>query len=545
MQEAIADASEAGIGGIGSAAQLLAGGPSVAATSSSAAELKARRVSGFWLSQYLSVQQQGAFACLSLFAAIFDTAGAAAVLHGVGPTVQQQADVAEILRGLRDVGVVQEVQQPAVSGQPRHSMHPLVRDLGAELRGKQPADGQDAATIGFVAYMLRKGGTELAALERTAAAAPVAARLLAWEARNFAAMLRIVAAPCQTRAGAMLQEDSLKGKTCRKALDDMSAALSYWGQLALAAEAGRVAWKARRRWPEHPDTLASMANLSLRLSEVAQYEAAANMTQQVVTVRQRVQGPKHPETLTSMADLSDNLTSLQQWEAAAEISQQVLTARQRVLGPEHPDTLDSMKCLILDLGALGRKEAAAEVAQQLLTAQQRVLEPDHPDTLDSMCGLSRRLSELEQYEAAAELAQQVLTARQSVQGPDHTDTLDTMDDLSMMLAELGQPEAAADMARQALAARQRVLVLDDPSTPSSFSDLSIRLAALGEHGPAVDMARQALAGHLRVLGPEHPNTWRSMDGLGERLAESGDHEAAAEMARQAQAARDSSWTSAP
>ena len=76
-----------------------------------AAELEARRVSGFWLSRYLSANQKHATACLSLFAASFDAGGAAAVVHGPDAVSQQQDAVVEMLRGLRGVSVVQEVQQ--------------------------------------------------------------------------------------------------------------------------------------------------------------------------------------------------------------------------------------------------------------------------------------------------------------------------------------------------------------------------------------------------------------------------------------------------
>ena len=153
--------------------------------SGAAAELEDRRVSGFWLRQYISPELQKATACLSLFAATFDAVGASAVLHGPDATSQQQEDAVKMLRGLRGVSVVQEVQQAAPPGQLRYSMHPLVRALAVELRYKWPEDDKDAAAVGFVVYMLCQSGAELYKLGQTAATAPVAAQLLSRETPKF------------------------------------------------------------------------------------------------------------------------------------------------------------------------------------------------------------------------------------------------------------------------------------------------------------------------------------------------------------------------
>ena len=251
-QEAIEDADQAGLRGIASSAEspdddfaTEAGG--------AAAQLDARRVSRFWLRKYLSSRQQAAAARLSLFAATFAADGAAAVLHGPAAP-RQQADSAKMLRGLRGVSVVQEVQQPAAVGQCRYSMHPLVHGVAVELRGDMSVSDREAAENNFVAYMLQECGGELAGLQRTAVDAPVAARLLAVEAPNFAAMLRLVAKAAQSRDVAMLEEDSQRGAARRGAMNRLALSLWLWGNLTLAAEAGRArvaCQKAVARSPRH------------------------------------------------------------------------------------------------------------------------------------------------------------------------------------------------------------------------------------------------------------------------------------------------------
>jgi hypothetical protein len=226
-QEAIADAHHAGLRGV-AADTFSASGDLINLSSGAAAELEARRVSGFWLSQYLSNEQREATACLSLFAATFDARGAAAVVPGSNGSAQQRADTVKMLRALRGVSVVQEAQQSS-PGHLRYSMHPLVRGVTVELRSKQPQTVQDAAAFGFVSHMLWKGGTELAESGQTVANAPVGAGLPPWEAPHFRAVVQLIAAPERARARAMLEKESQPGTECRTSMDAFAIPLSRCG----------------------------------------------------------------------------------------------------------------------------------------------------------------------------------------------------------------------------------------------------------------------------------------------------------------------------
>ena len=184
-------------------------------------------------------------------------AGAAAVLHGPDATAQQRDDAARTLRGLRGVSVVQEVSQPTAPGQLRYGMHPLVRGLAIDMRREQPDSEHGAAVTGFVWYMLCKVGGELTELDETATSAPVAAVLLSLESPNIAAMLQLVDQPAESRARDMLEAESQLGTTCRGAMYALASCALKWGQLQLAAEAGRAACQAWQRMhgPTHPGTL--------------------------------------------------------------------------------------------------------------------------------------------------------------------------------------------------------------------------------------------------------------------------------------------------
>jgi Tetratricopeptide repeat len=71
------------------------------------------------------------------------------------------------------------------------------------------------------------------------------------------------------------------------------------------------------------------------------YQRAAQLHEQTLTIRERVLGPEHPDTLGSRNNLANALDGLGDYQRAAQLHEQTLTIRERVLGPEHPDTLKS------------------------------------------------------------------------------------------------------------------------------------------------------------------------------------------------------------
>lgn len=188
VQEAIGDAAKAGLRSIDFGVEPSAGDLTTEPRGV-AADLAAQRVSDVWLSQYISPDQWKATGCLSLFAATFNSDGAAAVVHGPDASPQQRSDTARMLHDLRGVSVVQEVNvQHAAHAEPMHqrySMHPLVRGLAAEMQAKNPDHGHDRAIVGFVQYMLCRPGAELANLSQTAANAPTATQLLLWRRQTW------------------------------------------------------------------------------------------------------------------------------------------------------------------------------------------------------------------------------------------------------------------------------------------------------------------------------------------------------------------------
>lgn len=85
---------------------------------------------------------------------------------------------------------------------------------------------------------------------------------------------------------------------------------------------------------EHLDTLISMNNLALVLSDQGKLEDGERMFREVLAIGQRNLGKEHSETMTRG-----------KYEEVEEMHREELAIRQRVLAVEHPDTVTSMTSL--------------------------------------------------------------------------------------------------------------------------------------------------------------------------------------------------------
>ena len=283
---------------------------------------------------------------------------------------------------------------------------------------------------------------------------------------------------------------------------------------------------------KHPDTLTSINNLALVLSDLGKYEEAEEMHRQALRLCETVLGKEHPSTLTSMNNLALVLSDLGKYEEAEEMHRQTLGLRETVLGKEHPNTLTSMNNLALVLKGQGKYEEAEEMHRQELGLCETVLGKEHPSTLTSMNNLALVLSDLGKYEEAEEMHRQTLGLRETVLGKEHPNTLTSMNNLAGVLRDQGKYEEAEEMHRQELGLCEMVLGKEHPDTLASMNNLALVLRDQGKYEEAEEMHRQELGLSETVLGKEHPDTLTSMNNLAGVLKDQGKYEEAEEMHRQ-------------
>jgi tetratricopeptide (TPR) repeat protein len=251
---------------------------------------------------------------------------------------------------------------------------------------------------------------------------------------------------------------------------------------------------------EHSDTLVSMNNLALVLSEQGNYAEAEKMHREELALREKVSGKEHPYTLTSMGNLALVLSDQGKYAEAEKMFQEELALSEKVLGKEHPQTLTGMNNLAQALGEQGKYAEAEKMHQEELALSEKVLGKEHPETLVSMNNLARVLSEQGKYAEAERMNQETLALREKVLGKEHPHTLASMGNLALVLSDQGKYAEAEKMHQEELALSEKVLGKEHPETLVSMNNLALVLSDQGKYAEAERMNQETLALREKVLG---------------------------------------------
>jgi tetratricopeptide (TPR) repeat protein len=248
--------------------------------------------------------------------------------------------------------------------------------------------------------------------------------------------------------------------------------------------------------PEHPDTLDTVNNLGLLLSDKGDYDGAEALYRRALAGYEKALGAEHPNTLNTVNNLGNLLSAKGDYEGAEALLRRALEGREKVLGPEHPDTLWSVLCLGNLLHAKGDYRGAEPLYRRVLESGKKAL--------------GYILSKEGDYEA---LYRRALESREKALGPEHPDTLWSVLCLGYLLSEEGDYDGAEALYRRALEGREKALGAEHPVTLSSVYNLGNLLSDKGDYDGAETLYRRALAGYEKALGMEHPDTLNSVNNL--------------------------------
>jgi tetratricopeptide (TPR) repeat protein len=288
---------------------------------------------------------------------------------------------------------------------------------------------------------------------------------------------------------------------------------------------------------KHPDTLTSMANLALTYSRQGRWKEAEELFVQVIQTFKRVLTDEHPSTLASMNNLAGIYSSQGRWKEAEELFVQVIQTLKRVLTDEHPDTLASMNNLAETYRNQGRWKEAEKLQVQVMQACKRVLTDEHPDTLASMNTLAGIYSSQGRWKEAEELFMQVIQTFKRVLTDEHPDTLTSMNNLAETYSRQGRWKEAEKLFVQVMQASKRVLTDEHPSTLTSMHNLALTYSRQGRWKEAEELFVQAMQARKRVFTDEHPDTLTGMNNLAETYRNQGRWKEAEELQVQVMQAR--------
>ncbi|KAF2178436.1 hypothetical protein K469DRAFT_332849 [Zopfia rhizophila CBS 207.26] len=93
------------------------------------------------------------------------------------------------------------------------------------------------------------------------------------------------------------------------------------------------------------------------------------MHRETLTLRVKISGKEYPDTLTSMNNVAMALSDQGKYAEAEKMHQETLALRVKISGKEHPDTLTSMNNVAM---ALRKQGKYAEAEKMYQSSQQSV-----------------------------------------------------------------------------------------------------------------------------------------------------------------------------
>ena len=175
--------------------------------------------------------------------------------------------------------------------------------------------------------------------------------------------------------------------------NNLGVALHNQGRLAEAEAEFRAVLESRTMMlgADHPDTLASLTNLTLTLYEQRKL-ADRDAAEEFSAIRDQLArelDPDHPETLEVRNLLAISLQRQGRYAEAELEHRAIVAARTVALGGDHPTTLISRNNRAIALEQLGMLAEAEAEHRGILKARLRVLGANHQHTLISQGNLQR------------------------------------------------------------------------------------------------------------------------------------------------------------
>ncbi|KAF2627622.1 kinesin light chain 1 [Macroventuria anomochaeta] len=208
-------------------------------------------------------------------------------------------------------------------------------------------------------------------------------------------------------------------------LDRVGRCQASLGQYLAAETAHRQVLSIREKTigPEHPDTLISMNEIAVALSDQGKYAEAKKMHRETLELGKKVLGEEHPHTLTSMNNVALALSNQGEYYVEAEkMHRKTLELKKEVLGEKHPSTLMSMNDIAVALSDQGKYAEAEKMHRETLELKRKALGEKHPHTLTSMYCLAHLLAKQLRYDDSSNLYEQACAAYDTVLGEDHPKT---------------------------------------------------------------------------------------------------------------------------
>lgn len=289
---------------------------------------------------------------------------------------------------------------------------------------------------------------------------------------------------------------------------------------------------------EHLETAQALHALAEVDQKQGVYAEAEPLYQQALSIQEQHLGPEHPDVAQTLNGLANLYREQGRYAEAEVLYQRALAIREQQLGSEHLDTATSLNDLAIFYRYLGKYEQVELLYQRALTIREQQLGSEHPLTAQILHNLAALYQYQGKYIQAEPLLQQALKIRECLLGAEHPDTAMTLNNLAGLYWNQGKYEQAESLYQRALTIQERHLGTEHPDTATCLNDLANLYRDQGWCEQAEPLYQRALMIYEQQLGTEHPFTASALNNLATIYRDQGKYEQAEPLYLRALAIRE-------
>jgi tetratricopeptide (TPR) repeat protein len=247
-------------------------------------------------------------------------------------------------------------------------------------------------------------------------------------------------------------------------------------------------------------------NLANILRDLADFDEARKVDQEVLEGQLGLLGPDHLHTLQTRSSLAGDMRALGDYQAALDLDEVTYESLREVFGDEFRGTLNAAHNLALSYLLTGRFRQALAQDRQTLERRASVLGPTNPRTLNSGAAVARDLLEAGRYGEAVSRMEAVWGQCVETLGDNDRTTLNARLLLGVALRCVGRPEAAADHIEWARVGLTRGFGRDSTDALAARLSQALNLLAIEHYREARATAEEVLVVYEERGGDSHPHS---------------------------------------
>jgi tetratricopeptide (TPR) repeat protein len=235
-----------------------------------------------------------------------------------------------------------------------------------------------------------------------------------------------------------------------------------------------------------------MWKLADSLASVGRQGEALELRQQVLNLRQKVNGAGDPDTIFTMVHLAYTYDEAGRLSEALKLREGALDLSRRVNGQEAKATIAAMFGLADSYGGLpGRREEGLKLLKEVVRLRKEEFGEEDESTFWSMFALASSYADLGRRADALQLREEMFELTRRVKGPEHGMTVRAMEILAKSYADNGRVADALRLFDEALGLEPKTKNSDSGPRVNMLTDFAVCCAMTNQMGRASKLLEEA------------------------------------------------------